>query len=178
MVLMIAGYSLNKGFRRVAAANADPDLKTDFEVARFLAQKKAHGVILAAPLPKEPMESYIHSVEQWSGPAGRARAEELLKEAETTPLDYQRVLVFSWMRKDQLYPGDRLQDLDRVGIERFLREKEIDFLVVFSDFTPVAQHEKNILACCAEHHSPEREIRNGDKAAWIYPVRSQLSLHR
>ena len=170
-LLVAAGYGLNRGIHRVAAANADADLKTDYQVAQFLAGKQASGLVLASPLPGEPIESYLRSVEKWSGPKGRERALRFLQEVETTPLDYQRVLMFSWLGKDKIISADRLRGLPSPDIERFLREKQIEYLVVFSDFAPVAEHERIITDLYAGRRSPELEIRNGDKAARVYSLR-------
>jgi hypothetical protein len=171
MLAVAAGYSINRGVHRVAASNADAELKTDYQVAEFLAGKNARSLVLAAPLPPGEVASYLDSVERWSGPRGRENALKQLREVETTPLDYQRVLVFSWMGKERVFAGDLLRDLPRAAIEGFLREKRIDYLVVFSDFAPAAQHEKILMDICAGQRSPEIEIRNEGKAAKIYSVR-------
>ena len=169
-VLMVTGYSFDRGFHRIAAANDDPELKSDYQVAQFLAQRRAGALVLAAPLPTATLTTYLDSVERWSGKEGRAKALLLLQKAETTPLDYQRVLVFSWMGKNRVLAADQLRDLDRQRIERFLQEKRIDYLVVFSDFAPVAEHERALLAWCADGRMPEFEVRNGDKSARIFRI--------
>jgi hypothetical protein len=177
VVSLAAGYSLNKGFHRVAAANADPELKTDYQVARFLAERQAGSLVLAASPPTDPVTNYLDRVEERSGPEGREQARKLLEGVETTPLDYQRVLMFSWLGKDRVFSADRLRGFDRSKIERFLRENRINYIVVFSDLNPVAEHERIVIACCAENRSPEFETGNGSKIARIYSIRSQ-SPHR
>ena len=168
-IAVAAGYGLDRGIHRVAAAGEE--LKTDYEVAQFLSKRQARGLILAAPLPAEQMASYLHSVEKWSGSAGREKAQQLLKEMETAPLDYQRVLMYSWMGKDKLIPGQHLRGLDRRGIAEFLQENRIDYLILFSGFTPVAEHEKSVIAAYVAHCSPELEISNAGRSATIYPIR-------
>jgi hypothetical protein len=171
VMLVAAGYSLHRGVQRVAESNTDPELKTDYEVARFLAAKQANGLVLAAPLPGEPVESYLRSVQRWSGVAGMEKARHFLDEVETTPLDYQRVLMFSWMGKERVFSGERLPLSQRPSVEGFMREKQIRYLVVFSDFTPVADHEKSVMEHYVDRQLPELEIRNGKKSAKIYAVR-------
>ena len=173
ILIVLAGYSLDSGFHRIDTANADPDLKTDYEVARYLSEKHSGGLVFAAPLPEGPMKDYLKSVERWSGPAGRIKAMQLLEQAETTPLDYQRVLVYSWMGKGRLISGDRLRGMDLRGIESFLRDQAIGFIIVFSDFTPAAEYEKYILNTYVASRAPEAEIHNSRKIGRIYAVRFQ-----
>jgi hypothetical protein len=170
-LVVTVGYSINRGFHRVAASNSDAELRTDYQVAQFLAARHAGSLVLAAPLPQDELESYLAGAGKWGGTRGREAALRQLREVETTPLDYQRVLVFSWMGKERVFAGDLLRDLPRAAIEGFLREKRIDYLVVFSDFAPAAQHEKILMDICAGQRSPEIEIRNEGKAARIYSVR-------
>ena len=170
ILVMVVGYGLDSGFRRIAMANADPDLKTDYEIARVLASRHSRGLVLAAPLPEEPMKNYLNSVERWSGLAGKRKAADLLKQAETTPLDYQRILAYSWMGKDNVFPGDGLRGMDPPGVQSFLREKAVKFIIVFSDFVPVAEHERSVLDCGVTGRSPELEIRNDGKVGRIYSV--------
>jgi hypothetical protein len=79
--------------------------------------------------------------------------------------------MFSWLGKDKIISADRLRGLQSPDIEGFLREKQIEYLVVFSDFAPVAEHERIITDLYAGRRSPELEIRNGDKAARVYSLR-------
>ncbi|HYK91825.1 MAG TPA: hypothetical protein VE398_23875 [Acidobacteriota bacterium] len=171
-VAVAAGYSLDRGVRRVEAANADPELKTDYEVARFLVERQAGSLILASPLPAEPLANYLKNVEKWEGPRGREEAVQFLKKVETTPLDYQRVLTFSWMGKDKVFSGDALQGFDRPRVEGFLRERHIHYLIIFSDFTPVKEHERVVTALIADHQAPELVINNRGKSARIYAIES------
>ncbi len=173
MMLAVAGYGLNRGFHRVAAANADPDLKTDYEVANFLAARRATGLVFAAPLPDGPVKSYLRTVEKWGGVKGRDKAIRLLGEVETTPLDYQRVLMFSWLGKAKLFSGDKLRDSDGPDIEGFLRRNRIDYLVVFSGFQPVTEQENTVLSRWVEE-PPDLLIQNGDRSARIYAVHRGL----
>jgi hypothetical protein len=175
LMAVLAGYSLNRGLHRVAAANADPELKTDYEIARYLAAKNARGLILAAPLPPELTENFLSNAEKWSGPKGRQKAAQLLSEAETTPLDYQRVLTYSWLGKQKVFSGEQLKGLDSRGIEAFLRDKAVDCLIIFSDFVPASEQENIALHYGLRQPAPGVEIRNGHKAARIYPVRLQLN---
>lgn len=171
VLAVAAGYSINRGIHRVAGSNDDAELKTPYQVAEFLARKHAGSLVLAAPLPPAEVESYLNSVERWNGARGRVNALKQLREVETTPLDYQRVLTFSWMGRDKVFSGDRLRDMPRDAIEAFLREKQIEYVVVFSDFKPAAEHEKILLDLHAGPRPPEVEIRNAGKAARIYAVR-------
>ncbi len=172
LALAVAGgYSINRGIHRVAASNTDAELKTAYQVAEFLAERRAGSVIMAAPLPPAEVESYLNSVERWSGARGRENALKQLQEVETTPLDYQRVLTFSWMGRDKVFSGDRLRGMTPAAIEGFLREKQIEYVVIFSDFRPAAEHEKVLMDLHAGPRSPEVEIRNEGKSARIYLVR-------
>ncbi len=169
VVLVGGGYSLNRGIHRIAAANADPELKTDYDVARFLTERQGGGLILAPPIPAEELDRYLESSEKWGGAAGRHRASQLLKQTETGSMDYQRVLVFSRMGKDRLFAGETLRDMDDEKVTGFLQANRIDYVVVFSDYVPTGERERSIVSGCVEG-PPEREIRNGDKIARIYAV--------
>jgi len=166
-----AGYGVNRGIHRVAESNSDTELKTDYQVAQFLSLRNAGSLVLAAPLPRGELERYLESVEKRSGTKGRESALRQLQNVETTPLDYQRVLMFSWMGREKVIAADRLRDMPPAAIEAFLREKQIEYLVVFSDFKPTAEHEKIIMDLHAGPGSPHVEIRNEGKTARIYSVR-------
>jgi hypothetical protein len=91
----------------------------------------------------------------------------MLQEAETTPFDYQRVLAFSWMGKEKILSADRLKDLEASFCEKFVRDRQIEYLVIFDDFVPAQNHER-LLSSYGERRHPEIEIRNGNKGARIY----------
>ena len=110
--------------------------------------------------------------EKTGGPEGRKKAEHVLKAVETTPFDYQRVLAYSWLGKERIVSADLFRGIGPAGIEAFFRNRNVEYLVVFSDFTPVEEHERAIVSLYVEDRSAEQEIRNGDKAARIYRVRS------
>jgi hypothetical protein len=170
-LIMVVAYSLNTGIQRVALANEDPVLRTDYEVARFLARSQMPALVLAKPLPEDQVEYYLRRAGKAGGQEGRIRAQRLLSETETTPFDYQRVLVYSWMGKEKIVSGDRLRGLDRAGVERFLEDREIEYLVLFADFSPVREDERATLSLCAEGRSPVAEIKYGEKQARIYRVK-------
>ncbi len=172
LLSILAGFSLNRGLHRVAAANEDPDLKTDYQVAQFLASRHAGGLVLAAPFPPELTANYLANVERWSGVKGRMTAEKLLREAETTPIDYQRVLTYSWLGKQKVFSGEQLNGLNAAGIEQFIENKAISYLVVFSDFVPTAEHERMVLAAARRRQESGMEIRNGNKIARIYSLQT------
>lgn len=166
----VAGYGLSTGLHRVARANADPELKTDYEVAQLLVQENSRALVLARPLPEDEVQNYLRRAEKASGPEGKRMAQRILSHVETSPFDYQRLLVYSWLGKDRLMAGDLLRGLGRFEIEKFIRTQRVEYLVVFSDYAPVADHENTILKLYAEGHSPEVEIRNGDKCARIFRI--------
>ena len=169
-LVFLALLCLNRGITRVAAANSDPEVKTAYEVAQFLRTKEPGAVILAKPLPQEQIEYYLRQAEKAGGPQGREKAKLLLRKMEMTPFDYQRLVVFSWLPRKNLLPGDLFRDLDRPGIERFLHSRGVGYLVAFSDFTPIEEHEKILLSLYSEEKTPEVEFHNGNKAARIYRV--------
>ena len=170
-LILVAAYGLNSGIERVARANQDPALRTDYEVARFLAGKQSRALVLAKPLPEDQVLDYLRRAEKAGGQEGRMRAQKLLSEVERTPFDYQRVLVYSWMGKEKIVSGDRLQGLDRAGVERFLEDRQIEYLVLFADFSPVREDERATLSLCVEGRAPVEEITHGEKQARIYRVR-------
>ncbi len=172
VVLVTVGYSLDKAVHRIASSNAEPELRTDYEVARFFSGRQANGLILAAPLPDRALNDYLHKAEVRGGPEGKKQAERELAKVETTPLDYQRVLAFSWLGKDRLFSGDEVKGFDRSGILSFFRGHRIEYLVVFSDFAPEAEHERAIMALFSEHRTPGIEIGNSNKSARIYAIES------
>ncbi len=101
-LLLIAALGLNRGIHRVAAANEDPEVKTSFEVAQFLARKQTPALILARPLPEDQLRFHLDRAEKSGGARGREMAIRMLRETETTPFDYQRVLAFSWMGREKI----------------------------------------------------------------------------
>jgi hypothetical protein len=166
-LVLIAALGLNRGIHRVAAANEDPEVKTSFEVAQFLARKQTPALILARPLPEDQLRFHLDRAERSGGARGREIAIRMLRETETTPFDYQRVLAFSWMGKEKILSADRLKNLEKSFCEKFVRERQIEYLVIFDDFVPAQNHER-LLSSYAERRYPEVEIRNGNKGARIY----------
>jgi hypothetical protein len=164
-LVLIAALSLNRGIHRVAAANEDPEVKTSFEVAQFLSRKQSSALILARPLPEDELRFHMDRAERSGGIKGREIALQMLREIETAPFDYQRILVFSWMGREKILDGDQLKQLDPSSREKFVRERQIEYLVVFDDFVPAEDHE---LSLRGEGRHPEIEIRNEKKGARIY----------
>ena len=168
--LLVTGHGLARGVARIAAENLDPELRTDYDVGRFLAAREANALVLARPLPRAGIEYYLRKAEASGGAAGRRRAEEILAGIETAGFDYQRVVVYSFLGKARVVSGDSLRGLDRAALERFLRERRIAYAVVFSDFTPCDEHDRALLALVAAGRSPHVEVRHGSKGARIYTV--------
>ncbi len=173
LLAVCVGYSLHRGLNCIAAANADAELKTDYEVARFLAAREGAGLVLAAPLPADAIRGYLSSAEKWSGVNGKRNAERLLSQVETTPLDYQRIVAYSWIGKNRLFSADRIPGFDGTAIDEFLSAKRIDHIVLFSDFVPVKPYEKIIVDRCAAQARPEFQAHNGNKSVSVYAVRRQ-----
>jgi hypothetical protein len=171
ILFMAAGYSLNRAMVRMSAAHADPELKTAYDVAQYLAVLRARALVFAAPMPDEGMQNFLQNAEKSGGQRGLLNAQRILDEMETTPLDYQRILMYSWMGKDQILSGEILRGFDRLRIESTVREMRIDCLVLLSDFSPVAEHEKMVVDLYAEGRNPDLEIGGGAKAAKIYFMR-------
>jgi Dolichyl-phosphate-mannose-protein mannosyltransferase len=171
-LVLIAVFGLNRGIHRVAAANEDPEVKTSFEVAQFLSTKQAPALILARPLPEDQLRFHLDRAEKSGGAKGRETAIRMLHETETTPFDYQRVLAFSWMGRERILSGDRFRNLEASSWEKFVRERQIEYLVIFDDFVPAQNHER-LLSSYAERRDPEIEIRNGNKGARIYRLSTE-----
>jgi hypothetical protein len=91
-LLFLVSLSLHRGVSRVAASNSDPDLKTDYEVAQFLRLRQSRALVLARPLAKEQVDYFLMQAEKAGGAEGREKARHILRQVETTPFDYQRVL--------------------------------------------------------------------------------------
>ena len=171
-LLLIAALGLNRGIHRVAAANEDPEVKTSFEVAQFLARKQTPALILARPLPEDQLLFHLGRAERSGGARGKEMAIRMLRETETTPFDYQRILAFSWMGREKILSADRLKDLEASFCEKFVRDRQIEYLVIFDDFVPAQNHER-LLSSYAERRHPEIEIRNGNKGARIYRLSTE-----
>jgi len=170
-LLLIAATGLNRGIHRVAAANEDPEVKTSYEVAQFLKKKQTPALILARPLPEDQLRFHLERAERSGGAKGREIALQMLQETEITPFDYQRILAFSWLGKEKVVSSDRLKNLEASSCEKFVRERQIEYLVLFDDFVPVENHER-VLVSSVGGRSPEVEIRNGNKGARIYRITS------
>jgi len=169
VVCVVAAAGLVRAQGRIAAANLEPELRTDYEVARHLQSRGAAAIVLARPLPSEEIDRYLRRAEELRGPEGRRAAERVLAGMETTPFDYQRVVVHSWLGKERVFSSGAARGLDRAALESFLRERRIERAVVFSDFRPEAEYER-ILLELVSGRAPEAEIRHGAKGARIYPL--------
>jgi hypothetical protein len=167
-LVLAAGDGLTAGIERIASANADPELRTDYEVARFLAEKGSGAVVFARPLPRREIESYLERAERSGGPQARRRAEELLAGIETTPFDYQRIVAYSWLPKERIVSSETLGRTDPRALERLLRDRRIGYVVVFSDYEAVTPEERTLAAALTAGRAVELEIGRGGKRVAIY----------
>ena len=110
---------------------------------------------------------------QWGcPPRGADGYQVVLDQVVTAPFDYQRILVHAWGARGRILSSDALRGRRRDAIERFLRERQVGYVVVFSDFTPEAEHERVLVALAVEGRVPQRELRNGWKGASVYQAAS------
>jgi hypothetical protein len=169
-LLLIAAVGLSRGVGRIALSNRDPQLRTDYEVARCLRQVDGAALILAAPLPRAEIDLYLARAETAGGAPGAARARALLGQVVTTPFDYQRVVAHAWDARSRILSSDLLRGSSADEVRSFLRDRSVRYTVVFSDFTPAAEHERVLLALGASGRTPWRELRYGPRSAAIYDL--------
>ena len=154
LLLLIAALGAARGIQRIRRANFDPEVHSAFQVARFLAERNARALILAKPLPSSEIENYLSRAERKQGKEGREKAQEMLNRMETTPLDYQRVLAFSWRGRENILPARQIEGLGPAGILQFFDERRVEYLVVFPDFSPIADHEKFLVSSFTQGATP------------------------
>lgn len=128
--------------RHVARATAEPGFVLSYETARYLDQRVvAHErvVVLARDI-HDDIRAYLDASERRGGMDGRSRALEILTTLETSPPNYQRILVHSQLDKDrllspwQLPVEERTPHVDTADAAALAARPE--WVVLWSDFRP------------------------------------------
>jgi hypothetical protein len=142
LVALGVGVGLWMADRHVARETAEPGFVLSHETARYLDQHVAahERVVVLAKDIHDDMRRYLDASERRGGPGARARALEILMTLETSPPNYQRILVHSRMDKDQLLSLWRLPIEERTpsvtaAYSAALAE-EPEWVVLWSDFRP------------------------------------------
>lgn len=169
-VVGLAAINLVSGMHRVCLANLDDELRLGFDAASFLREKNAGAIVYARPLPEAEIRKFLKQAERTGGTEGLRKAEELLRVAETTPLDYQRILVHSWMGKRKILASEHLRGLDPDTIDQLISERDMNYLIRFNDFTPANEQEKSMLSLLLKRSYPVAWFNSRTRKAEIYEL--------
>lgn len=141
------------GFVRTQTSRADIQLA--YQAGRFLdehTRADEQVLVLAAPISDSDLRLFLDKVQQTSGEAGLAKARLLLAEVDTSPLDYQRILIHSRLGRARLRPYEHT----RQGAQ---------WLVAWSNFKPDGDTAAWLLSQRAE-----TTLQWGDRSLSIYRV--------
>jgi hypothetical protein len=165
----LTGLWMAFGF--VANEASQPPFALSFEVARYLDEHVQTGesaVVLAQPVPSDLLRRYLDKAEQSSGRAGREKALAVLLDLDTSPPNYQRILVHSRLNKQQLRSVSSLPaDLVPPRAALLLTP---DWLVVWSDFLPTNEAEQS-LGEATTGLEPKRTFERAGLRVAIYRLR-------
>ena len=166
--------------RFVNRETSDPRLKLCYELAQYLDQAVSGSekvVVLAKPITPELLSRYLDKSQELGGLIGRRKAALALAGLDTSPPDYQRMLVHSRLGKDRLRSLASLplpEEDARLLAGKRDREGGLppelalpDWLVVWSDFGPTNLEEAR-LGELAAARQPVETLRQGSFSARIY----------
>ncbi len=115
---------------------ADQNLKIDYQVAQHLERNLSDGaraLVFAQPGPQTATQQYFDKVYSKGGMPALDVARRQLAELNSGPLDYSRIVVNTWLGKEQILDGDKLSNDAAVDPETFLSLNRVRLAVVFSD---------------------------------------------
>lgn len=139
----VIGLWMAYGF--VANEASQPPFALSFEAARYLDEHVQPGesaIVLAQAVPGDLLRRYLDKAEQSAGRGGRDKALAVLLDMDTSPPNYQRILVHSRLTKQQLRSVSSLP-ADLVPPREPLLPAP-DWLVVWSDFLPTNEAEQRL----------------------------------
>ncbi|MEX2301385.1 MAG: glycosyltransferase family 39 protein [Bryobacterales bacterium] len=168
----VAGLWMAYGF--VANETSQPPFALSYEVARYLDEHVQTGesaVVLAQPVPSDLLRRYLDKAAQSAGRAGRDEALAVLLDMDTSPPNYQRILVHSRLTKQQLRSVSSLP-ADLVPSHEPLLPSP-DWLVLWSDFLPTNEAEQNLGQATTGLEPKQTFERDGLRVA-IYRLRQVI----
>jgi len=142
--VVIVGLCLGVGLwmadRHVAHSTAEPGFVLCYETAKYLdehVEERERVVVLAKDI-YDQIREYLDLSERRGGLAGRGRAIEILTTLETSPPNFQRILVHSRLDKDQLVSLWRLPVEERPAVvaraDSAILAERPEWVVLWSDF--------------------------------------------
>jgi hypothetical protein len=129
-----------------------------YQVGRYLDRHtdiNERVIVLAKPLGEADLRMYLEKVRQTGGEAGLKEARKILSEMDTSPLDYQRILIHSRLGRERLRPSTDPRPA-------------ADWIAVWNDFTPVDSEAARWIESARTH--PAAILRSGDRSVTIYRV--------
>lgn len=148
---------------------SQPAFALSFEAARYLDQhvgSKESAVVLAQPVPRDLLTRHLDKAEQSGGPAGRERALANLLDLDTSPPNYQRILVHSRLGKDQLRSLASPPIDPSPSVDAPLRSWP-EWTVLWSDFEATNEAEAMLQDVVAKRQ-PAQTLERGDLQVRIY----------
>jgi hypothetical protein len=169
--LVLAGSIVGLGMahRFVANETSQPPFALSYQAARYLDEHVRGGeqvVVLAQGVPAELLARYLDKAEQSGGVAGREKALAVLLVLDTSPPNYQRILVHSRLGKEQLRSVASLPaNLVRAPAPALPPAPR--WVVLWSDFTPTNAVEEGLQEELARRQ-PEQVFEHGGVRVAIY----------
>lgn len=159
--------------RRLSHLTGQPDLKLDFQVAKFLDRRLQDGkraLILAAPIPAPVFEDYFKRAHQKGGAAGLASAQRIVAEMDIGPFDYSRTVVNSRLGKLRTMSVSHVRRSSPGASFNKEALSGIGLVVRFSDFQPSDDWEVLLDAEVKQKGRKLTEITSPERTALIFEL--------
>ncbi|MBV9677953.1 MAG: glycosyltransferase family 39 protein [Acidobacteriaceae bacterium] len=117
-------------FRFVQHETARPEIRLGYELAQYLDHNmgsREYVLVLARPIAPQSVKMYLAKAYELGGRAGLREARRELERVDTSPLDYQRTLIHTHLRWEQLAAFPKMPP-------------KLDWIAVWSDFAPIDRH--------------------------------------
>ena len=98
-------FGIIGSYRLVSREASEPRLELSYRLAKFFdhaLQPGERALILSPPWPAGTFDFYLQRARETGGEKGYEAAKQNLKEADTSPPDYQRTLIHSRFDRDRL----------------------------------------------------------------------------
>lgn len=173
LVSSLAGLWMAHGF--VANETSQAPFALSYQAARYLDEHVGRGeqvIVLAQGVPEDLLARYLNKAEQAGGSDARDKALEVLLDLDTSPPNYQRILVHSRLGKGQLRSVASLPAalVTRNGSVARTTTGTPGWVVLWSDFSATNEVEETLREKVAGKE-PERVFERDALRVAIYRVR-------
>lgn len=147
LVSSLAGLWMAQRF--VANESSQPPFALSYQVARYLDEHVGAGeqvIVLAQGVPADLLARYLDKAEEAGGSVARDKALDVLLDLDTSPPNYQRILVHSRLGKEQLRSVASLPAslVGRHGPVARTPAVTPAWVVLWSDFSPTNEVEEGL----------------------------------